>query len=157
MPGAKRVDKPLSHEKQALETARRVAARAADQSFRGKPVLGTDLFATLHTVSDLARGAPSDRISLLLLSDMLQCTRELCIEKPDQQVPGNAWIDAQRRQGTLPELPRVCVAAVGTDASSAHGVQVRDFWIAYFRAAGARLDRERWRHVVANANAVLCG
>lgn len=156
MPGARRADRPLSHEERALRTAKRLAIQATDPLFRGGPVPGTDLLATLHTVSDLVDGAPGGRVSLLMLSDMLQCAEGVCFERNGQAVPGSKWIRAQQQQGTLPRLPGVCVAVVGADASTTHGVRVRNFWSAYFQAAGARLDTTRWRHVVADVNAVLC-
>lgn len=157
MPDARRRDRPLTHEARSLATAQRMASRTTGALFSGPPVPGTDLLATLHTVGDLIQGPAGARVSLLMLSDMLQCADGVCIEKPGQRIPDAAWIEGQKRQGTLPALNGACIAAVGVDASTAHGVRVRDFWNAYFRAAGARIENHRWRHVVADVAPVLCG
>jgi hypothetical protein len=60
-------------------------------------------------------------------------------------VPDAAWIERQRELGTLPDLTGACILVVGADATTPHGVRVREFWRAYLMAAGARLPDRNWR------------
>jgi hypothetical protein len=104
----------------------------------------TDIIASLHTVSEYMRDAHGRRPVLYLLSDMLQSSGDI---EMSRAVPTQAWIGRQQQQGLIPVLTDACVVAIGPEAGTRHGVQVRDFWISYFSTAGARLNADNWRRM----------
>lgn len=137
---------PEPSDRTHLERVRR-AARAElpvffDARLAGK-IQGTDLTSTLYRVSDLARTAGHRRTTLYLLSDMLQWTPDLQLERA---MPERNWVADHQRRGLIPDLRNVCVIAVGPDATTDHGVAVRRFWEEYFTAAGAVLRAENYRN-----------
>lgn len=97
-------------------------------------LLGTDLFATLFRVADLVRSDRTRKSTLVMLSDMLQSTHDLNMERV---VPDTTWVTDRAAKHLLPDLTGVCVVALGVDVSTARGERLRQFWRAYFRAAGA--------------------
>lgn len=121
----------------------------------GQPVMTTDLLAMLQRAADYAHGAGGRRTTLLLVSDMLNATAELNMERAGG-VPDPAWIAQRQADGRVPDLRGVCVVVAGADVSSARGVAVRDFWRAYFEAAGADFDADRYRTLIADPGAVGC-
>lgn len=146
---------PLQREKDELELARQTADLYVTSLFKTPPVHGTDLFATLHTAGEQARQGGAARGVLVVLSDMLQCTAEVCMERAGG-VPDSAWIAARGEQQLVPPLEGVCVAVVGADASNARGVGVRDFWRRYFQAAGARFSPARYVHSASAPSILEC-
>lgn len=147
--------KPLRREKDALALARQTADLHVSALFKTPPVIGSDLFATLHTAGERARENPGTRTVLILLSDMLQCAGGVCMETGGA-VPDSAWIDARRERGLMPPLDRVCVSVVGADASTEHGVNVRKFWRRYFQAAGASFSEARYVHGASSPAGLRC-
>lgn len=71
-------------------------------------------------------------------------------------IPGDAWIQARRREGRLPDLRNVCVFVIGGDPTSRTGARVRRFWEHYFVAAGATFPPENYRNMVADADEIGC-
>ena len=136
------------------ERAERIrdAARAVATEFFDAEAAGhiptTDLFATLHIAAEYARAEPDRHTTLVLLSDMLQSAHGVEMDRAGG-VPPAEWLEAQARAGVLPRLGGVCVVVIGADATSAHGIQVRDFWRAYMTAAGASLREENYRLITA--------
>jgi hypothetical protein len=147
---------PLTKHKNALALTRGAADRRVRSVFQSEPVNGSDLFATLFTAGQVAMQTDSVRTVLVLLSDMLNCTPDLCIEERRDTVPGHAWIVARKQAGLVPALDSACVAVVGANASTMHGVRVRDFWQRYFEAAGARLDSTRYVHRATSPGLLRC-
>ncbi len=115
---------------------------------------GTDLFATFHSVSDRIIQASDRTTTLVLMSDMLQCAGGLCME--DGAVPDPAYITSLQASGMLPDLRGTCVVVVGADPATPVGQRVREFWIAYFEAAGAELRRERYSYQMTSARNLAC-
>lgn len=155
MPGARNPSRPLSREERQLEQAKAEAHDIAGALFRSPPAPGTDIFATLHAAADFIREAGESRPSLLILSDMLQCTGGVCMENAGG-VPGESWIERQQERGLLPSLDGVCVSIVGGDASTPQGVNVRDFWGMYLTQAGARFDVGRYRYQASSVRSLEC-
>lgn len=156
MPSARNAARPLQKDVVALGTARRVNASVVGRVFEGGEVASTDLIATMHTAANRFTGLPSRSRTLVVLSDMLQCAGDWCFEKGGR-IPDATWIERQQAAGTVPDLAGACVAVVGADPSTAHGVQVREFWRRYFEAAGAQFAAARYRHDVADVGQVRCG
>ena len=119
------------------------------------PTNGTDLFAALHRAAELVHQTGGRRTTVVVISDMLQCTRTLCIEG-DARVPDTAWIAAQKRDQLVPSLGGSCVVVIGADVSTPQGVRVRRFWMEYFRAAGAVLDGTRYVHGITDPALLRC-
>jgi hypothetical protein len=115
---------------------------------------GTDLFATFHSVSDRVIQAADRTTTLVLMSDMLQCASGICME--DGAIPDPAYIASLQSSGMLPDLSGTCVVVVGADASTPAGQRVREFWIAYFKAAGAELRREKYSYQLTSAKNLAC-
>lgn len=133
----------------------RIRSRDIDSVFtRGEAPL-TDLFATLHTAAERLREAPDRPATIVMLSDMLQCAGGVCMERPEQ-IPNPAWVAARAESGEIPNLRGACVVIVGADASTAEGRRVREFWTAYFTAAGARLREENYSYSLTSPRRLRC-
>lgn len=123
-----------------------------DQSIAGK-LNGTDLFATLYRVADIVRGDPGHVHRLLLVSDMLQSTKDVDMER---SIPGVDWVQARASAGQIPQLNGVCVAIVGPDVSKAYDHKLHAFWQAYFKAGGADLREDNYRNYMPDVSSVKC-
>lgn len=146
---------PTQDDDNDLADAVKMAQPQAIKVLGGPTVNGTDLFATLHSVADRMREAPGRKTSVVMMSDMLQCTPELCIEN-GRGTPDSSWIAARKAQNGLPDLTGACIVVVGADVTAPTGPAVRDFWIAYFRAAGAELRADRYSYQVGAPGRLNC-
>ncbi|MGH8435066.1 MAG: hypothetical protein ACRERX_11410 [Pseudomonas sp.] len=108
------------------------------------PARNTDLFSTFHVASELVQDAGNKERVIVVLSDMLQSAQGVEMDRL-RRMPSPTWLRDQQHAGTLPSLQGACVMVVGADDSEHGGVVVRDFWIAYFGAAGATLTADSYR------------
>lgn len=154
IPGARNPTRPSSGETTAMTAARNFAHASVRELLAGEPVPGTDLFASLHTAADYIHGAGERRRTLIVLSDMLQCTPDGCMEPPRPPF-ARSLVEGHAAAGILPDLGRVCVAAIGPDPSTKHGIGVREFWQEYFAAAGAEFSTDRYRQIIPRID-LLC-
>jgi hypothetical protein len=132
-------------EKERLDGARRGIKEAVDLFFENaakKPVEHTDILTTLSIASE--KVTPQKRNCLILLSDMLQSSRDFEFEHL-QRMPHSGWIDEQQQRGLIRPLYRSSVVVVGADPSTHDGVVARTFWAKYFAASGAFLATENYR------------
>jgi hypothetical protein len=146
---------PLKREQDELDLQRDLADRYVASLFKTAPVNGTDLFATLHTAGEQMGTGTGARKVLVVLSDMLQCTADVCMERP-ARLRDSAWVAGQKAAGVVPTLSDVCVSVVGADDSTVHGVRVRDFWRHYFQAADASFSPTRYMHNAPSPAALRC-
>jgi hypothetical protein len=86
---------------------------------------------------------------------MLQSTPGLRFESV-AGIPGNEWIARQKQEGLVPQLDGVCVAVIGADASTPHGVRLRQFWTDYFEAAGVTISPAGYRYDVTPGAPLPC-
>ena len=138
---------PRPKERRTLETfvsAARLVTRPYTDTTGQRLIQSTDIIGSIWRAADYARSGASKRTVLILLSDMLNSTPSLEMERRSG-VPAQSWIDRQRAQGLLPDLSGVCVVAVGGEAGTPRGVAVQRFWTAYFMASGAKLDARNYR------------
>jgi hypothetical protein len=135
--------------------ASQMASTFFDPAAAGK-VMSTDLFHTLYRAADYAKAANGRRTTVVLLSDMLQSTREVDMERPGG-IPPDSWTNGLKAEGRLPDLRDVCVFVVGADATTRSGARVREFWRHYFEASGASFRPENYRNMVADAAEIGCG
>jgi hypothetical protein len=145
-------------DKQRVEAFRAVATQMASTFFSSTnaKVTSTDLFHTLHRAADYAKAANGRRTTIVLLSDMLQSTGDVNMERAGG-IPAASWTDVLKAEGRLPDLRNVCVFVVGADASTRSGARVREFWRHYFDASGATFRPENYRNMVADMGEVGCG
>lgn len=145
-------------EKKKLSQAR-TAAMAVVPSFfdvkKSREIKSTDILQTLFRAADYAKARPRDSTVVLLLSDMLNSTDSLNMERPGG-IPGKAWVGERRKQGRLPDLRGVCVFAAGADVDSQRGVAARAFWLEYVRQAGGTIPEGAYRSLVTAHEEVHC-
>jgi hypothetical protein len=146
--------RPTADDSTNLSDAARFAQPRIKQVLAAPVANGTDLFATLHSVAERVRESPERRTTLVLMSDMLQCAGGVCME--DGAVPDAAWVGSRKAEHALPDLAGTCVVVVGADASTPAGQRVRDFWAAYFQAAGARFRPEKYSYQVTRPHNLSC-
>ena len=159
IPAQRSVDRPTPGDLKKAARFRSSAALIAQTFFdttRSKEIRSTDLLATLRRAADYARAGRGRPTTLLLLSDMLNATPDLNMERAGG-IPDSVWIARRKAEGRLPDLHGVCVFAVGGDVGSRRGVQAHAFWRAYFEAAGATYSDANYRNMVADAGEVRCG
>jgi hypothetical protein len=138
---------PTSLDRERLDAVKQAARSVARSIFEGEgagTLPTTDLFATLHVAAEFVRDAGRRPTDLVLLSDMLQSAHGVEMSGAGG-VPGEAWIRAQSASGVLPRLSGACVTVIGADATTAHGIRVRDFWRTYFAESGATLSEGNYR------------
>jgi hypothetical protein len=158
IPQRRRADVETSRDKQRLDEFRQTANMVMPMFFTAKPsepIMTTDLLATIARASDLAKASPERQTILLLLSDMLNATPELNMERRGG-IPNATWVEERRKQGRLPNLGNVCVVVSGADVTSQTGAQAREFWKGYFSAAGAVLPEQNYRNLVTSASELTC-
>jgi hypothetical protein len=150
-------DTATARGRRELEDVKRDVKAEAERvvSTRTNRAPGTDLFATFATVSELRQEAGGRSTVLLLFSDMLHVAGSVNMERMERMPPPN-WLRQQQEQGILPPLDGICVSAVGPDPLTAHGQAVFKFWQDYFAAAGAFLDRSRYRKIATQADGLVC-
>lgn len=102
----------------------------------------TDITSTLHTVASYAN--PASATAVVLLSDMMQSTPAWDMEQAGG-APTGSTVAHLAAQHLIPNLKGVCVLAIGPDPTTPRGIHVRDFWIEYFKVAGASLTPARYR------------
>lgn len=102
-------------------------------------MMGTDILSTLYDVAEEVRAYPGYRTTLVLFSDMLQATRDINMEGMIR-FPDDEWVERTQAEGRLPELGGVCVVVAGARIDTPESQRVKDFWMDYFNAAGARLE-----------------
>ena len=132
-----------------------LVARTYFDTTRSKQIKSTDLLTTLGRAADYAKAGHGRPTTVLLLSDMLNATPELNMERAGG-IPDSAWIARRQAEGRLPDLRGVCLFAVGADVSSARGARARTFWRAYLSAAGARFPDGNYRNMVSDPAEVRC-
>ena len=147
---------PSSRDRQNVQVFQVVAGRMASSFLKppAQSIMSTDLLRTISRAADYAKSGAGRRTTLVLLSDMLQSTREVNMESG--AIPGDAWFQARRREGRLPDLRSVCVFVIGGDPTTKTGARVRRFWEHYFVAAGATFPPENYRNMVADADEIGC-
>ena len=159
LPVPRDAERLTGRDRSSLEQFRIVASQMASTFFdtkKSKQIKSTDLFHTLTRAADYATAANGRRTTVLLLSDMLQSTKEVDMEQAGG-VPDDSWIDSRNADGRLPALDGVCVFVVGADPTSSKGVKVRRFWQHYFNTTHADFAPDNYRNMVADAAEIRCG
>jgi hypothetical protein len=158
MPRLREPGNPTGGEKRRLDEERASALAVVPAFFdvkKSESILSTDILQTLFRAADYAKARPRDSTIVLLLSDMLNSTGEMDMERAGG-VPGSEWIAARKAEGRLPDLRGVCVFAVGADVASRRGAQARAFWGEFMRQSGAVMPERAYRSLVTKAAEVGC-
>jgi hypothetical protein len=158
IPFPRNANRITGYDRNNLEQFRVVASQMASTFFdaeKSKLIGSTDLLHTLSRAADYATAANGRKTTVLLLSDMLQSTTEVNMERAGG-IPDDAWIDERKTEGRLPSLHDVCVFVVGADPTSRKGARVRQFWQHYFQATNADYSPSNYRNMVADAAEISC-
>ncbi|MGH7638189.1 MAG: hypothetical protein ACREOK_11110 [Gemmatimonadaceae bacterium] len=155
MPMPVRQNAPTPVDRQSLTRTRSAAALAATELFDSMRPNRTDLIATLFDASDIIRGSQGARARIIMLSDMMQSTPEMDMEKGGVSSIDD-WLRERKRQGLLPDLARACVVVIGGDRSTESGVRAFRFWQDYFAAAGAELKSSNYRYTAMGGRRLRC-
>jgi hypothetical protein len=118
-------------------------------------VMHTDILTTVLLADEFVRDGGDRQKVLVLLSDMLQSAKGIEMDGL-ARMPPHGWIETQKSLGLLPQLGGACVVVVGADATTREGVIVRNFWQAYFTAAGAILTPQNYRATPPTTNPGHC-
>jgi hypothetical protein len=124
-------------------------------SARAKEIQSTDIFGTLSRAADYAKASRGRGATLLLLSDMVNETRDVRMTS-SEDIPGDRWIRHLKVARRIPQLNGVCVVVAGADVSSARGAAIRDFWDRYFEAAGTTVSADNYRNMIADPGEIGC-
>lgn len=159
VPSARQPANPTSGDKKKLarfQSSARLIADGYIDPKRSKTVQTTDILTTLQRAADYAKSGNGRETTLLILSDMLNSTPELNMERTGG-IPDSGWIAKRAADKLLPDLSNACVFAVGGDVRTERGGATRRFWRQYFAATGARYDDARnYRNMVADAREIAC-
>lgn len=123
------------------EVRERVVAVTDTAPYERRP--GTKLLRALEELAEEIEHSPETGTVVYLFSDMLQVGSGLNFEAPDSEAP-RAWVSEKTAAGDLPDLRGLCVVVVGPREDTVRDRNVRAFWEAYFRAAGADLAPENY-------------
>ena len=156
---------PLHHWPDTMPADRRRAADFRDDAHqtaatffdpnRARSIQSTDVLGTLFRAADYARAAGARRVTVFVLSDMLNATRELNMED-GRPIPGDSWIAERGRENLLPDLRNACIVVVGADVRTPRGAAVRKFWSRYFTAAGAKFTLANYRNMLSDPSEADC-
>lgn len=125
-----------------VRDVRQYLSRFTDPEER-EELAGTDILATLHLVEEELEGFAHDRALLVLFSDMLHAGSDLNMEGRGE-APSDDWVERRAAQGRLPDLEGLCVVVAGARDDTPAARRVRDFWMEYFEAVGARLGPQSY-------------
>jgi hypothetical protein len=149
MPMARNQANPLPRERGALESAKESLQRGSATVFEVYPRDWTDLVSSLRDAEEQFRGTEYDRKVLVLMSDMLHCVpgdRPTCMDDQAWIGPSSAdEIGAAAISGAT-GLSGACVWVFGAEVDTERDLAVRDFWLEFFRVAGANFSAARYYH-----------
>ena len=158
IPSAQDPSKPTPGEKRRADRTRDEALAVIPTFFdssSAKRAKTTDIMSALFRAADQAKARPRAKTLVLVLSDMLNSTPELNMERSGG-IPDDVWIQSLKGAGRLPDLSGLCVFAVGGDVASDRGARVRSFWLDYLRSSGAVFGPEQYRRMVSSASELRC-
>ena len=145
-------------ERKALERFKRKAASVSTVFFdstRSATIMSTDILMTLARAADYAKASNGRETTLVLLSDMLNSTPELNMERQGG-IPDAKWVAARKASGRLPDLSGICVFVAGADVTSSRGAAARAFWSDFFAQSGARMAPQNYRNLISDASEISC-
>jgi len=145
VPLSRRDDSTSLEQNDDLNSARKGLKTAVNLFFDAslkRRALHTDILTTLSIASESI--SPDRHNCLVLLSDMLQSSKELEFEHL-RRIPPPEWIDERHKEGLIRPLYGSVVVVAGADPSTREGVIVRDFWEKYFEKSNASLKPENYR------------
>lgn len=119
-------------------------------------IRNTDVLATLHDVASEVQAFDDHRAIVYLFSDMLQADGPIIMEGGRNMPPAN-WVASHEREGRLPDLGGACVMVIGARTDTQLGQQVKEFWMEYFEATGARLASRNYTYRPVRLPVYPCG
>lgn len=147
---------PMKHAKKMKDGVEHVQTDATNLMLKAKPAPSTDLMNAFQLAeqvftSNECRGAKEK--TLLVFSDMLEQSKRYNFDSErltDKRI--SEIIARERKDGHLPDLKGVRVWVAGATASAGGSrrvnpekiYQIRNFWLAYFKASGADLSKNHY-------------
>ncbi len=111
-----------------------------------KRILKTEIMSALQVVERVFKSYPDLRRVLVVMSDMIEDSKfynfyhENLTKNRIRKI-----IENEREQGRLPDLQNANVYVVGAMANNTNKfLNIRNFWIDYFKACGANLTEENY-------------
>lgn len=151
---------PLTHKRKMRQAIERAKEKAKQLILQSPPAPKTDLLNAFQAADKVFNGERCKGVPhkvLIVFSDMIEqsgrydFTGEEMTKNRIQEI-----LETLRRQEQLPNLKGVKVWVAGATASVKGGLnpqkiyQIQDFWLAYFRACGADLTKERYAATLLN-------
>jgi hypothetical protein len=141
-------DSKLTYRKK-LQTAQTAVKEDAKKLLAGPSSLTTDLLGAMQLAEKALLGTKSASAKvrcLIVFSDMVEESSRYNFRKENLTAArAAAMVEAERKAGRLPALKGVQVWVSGAGgAVPGKFLQVQDFWMQYFRAAGADLRTTRY-------------
>lgn len=136
-----------------IRAQRDAVVKAAEAIVRKRPSSrrGTSVLDGLQLAERVFETFEGDRNLLVVFSDMIEQSRRYNFAGENLTATRIGQIIARERSaGRLPDLRGVDVCVVGAGASQSGGLStekilsIREFWLEYFKAAGASLPKERY-------------
>lgn len=142
------VDSKLTFRKK-IQKAQVAAKEEAKKLLAGPSTPTTDLLGAMQLAEKAFQGtaAASAKVRyLIIFSDMVEESARYNFRKENLTPARSAMIlEAERKAGRLPALKGVQVWVSGAGGTVPEKfLQIQDFWIQYFRAAGADLRKSRY-------------
>jgi hypothetical protein len=141
-------DSKLTYRKR-LQNSQAAVKQDARKLLDGPAAPATDLMGAMQLAEKVfqSSGAVSAKTRLLIVfSDMVEDSARYNFQK-ENLTPARvaAVVESERKAGRMPALKGVKVWVSGAGGSAPERfLQIQDFWIQYFRAAGADLPRSRY-------------
>lgn len=136
-----------------IRAQRDAVVKAAEAIVRKRPSgrRGTSVLDGLQLAERVFETFEGDRNLLVVFSDMIEQSRRYNFAGENLTAARIGQIIARERSAErLPDLRGVDVCVVGAGASQSGGLStekilaIREFWLEYFKAAGASLPKERY-------------
>ena len=120
-------------------------AEEAKKLLLGRASAGTDILNSLRLAPRVFRRFKRDKSVLVIFSDMIEQSGPYDFERDNLTNRRITEIIRQERAKGLPDLKGVIVYVAGARAaSSSCFLKIRNFWIRYFRACGAVINRDNY-------------
>ncbi|HET6948291.1 MAG TPA: hypothetical protein VFJ45_10825 [bacterium] len=142
----------LSYDRRIREQ-REAVTRAAQAVVRVRPSrrTGTNVMDALQLAERVFSAFEGTQRVLVIFSDMIEQSRRYDFSRENlTSARITQIVEGERSAGRLPSLENVNVCVVGAGAAKSGGISserflaIREFWLQYFKAAGAQLPKDRY-------------
>jgi len=114
---------------------------------------GTDIFGAALLAEKIFSNYNKENKVLIILSDMLQCSKEADFEKiiPQTDSEANEIINILKADKKLPDLNGAKIYAVGVNAPKlSNYINLQEFWVTYFKECKAVFSKDKFTSSLIN-------